>query len=217
MHVGWFWNKIRKSSPELEAIEQLSEQNSLLKEQCRLLGEQIAKLSRLQYKTSKDTQEKLDLLNESLDSVIKKQEAFDEQKQAQKDRDETKLQEAAQSLIHWLDDLDLVNSRLTGENQDSWKKLMEQWIEQLLALLTKLEIQELKVLGSSFDSRVAESIGTVSRTEAKTNDNRIVTSKANIPYQIVEVAKRGFISKSGTLLRKAQVITLEEENPNAES
>ncbi|WP_185805348.1 nucleotide exchange factor GrpE [Bacillus canaveralius] len=215
--MGWFWNKIRKSSPELEAIEQLSEQNSLLKEQCRLLGEQIAKLSRLQYKTSKDTQEKLDLLNESLDSVIKKQEAFDEQKQAQKDRDETKLQEAAQSLIHWLDDLDLVNSRLTGENQDSWKKLMEQWIEQLLALLTKLEIQELKVLGSSFDSRVAESIGTVSRTEAKTNDNRIVTSKANIPYQIVEVAKRGFISKSGTLLRKAQVITLEEENPNAES
>ncbi|PLR85591.1 nucleotide exchange factor GrpE [Bacillus canaveralius] len=217
MHVGWFWNKIRKSSPELEAIEQLSEQNSLLKEQCRLLGEQIAKLSRLQYKTSKDTQEKLDLLNESLDSVIKKQEAFDEQKQAQKDRDETKLQEAAQSLIHWLDDLDLVNSRLTGENQDSWKKLMEQWIEQLLALLTKLEIQELKVLGSSFDSRVAESIGTVSRTEAKTNNDRIVTSKANIPYQIVEVAKRGFISKSGTLLRKAQVITLEEENPNAES
>ncbi|WP_180955572.1 MULTISPECIES: nucleotide exchange factor GrpE [Bacillus] len=215
--MGWFWNKIRKSSPELEAIEQLSEQNSLLKEQCRLLGEQIAKLSRLQYKTSKDTQEKLDLLNESLDSVIKKQEAFDEQKQAQKDRDETKLQEAAQSLIHWLDDLDLVNSRLTGENQDSWKKLMEQWIEQLLALLTKLEIQELKVLGSSFDSRVAESIGTVSRTEAKTNNDRIVTSKANIPYQIVEVAKRGFISKSGTLLRKAQVITLEEENPNAES
>lgn len=213
--MGWFWKERKGSSPELEAIQQLKEQNNLLEEQCRLMGEQITKLSRLQYKTGNDIQGKLDTVSDSIGSVIKKQEAYDDI-HSRLIRAEAKLEDGVQSLIHWLDDLDLVNSRLTGEDQASWKKLVEQWSGQILNMLERLEITELKVLGSSFDPRLAESIGTISRAEKVASIEKTVAEQEDIPYQIVEVLKRGFISENGTLLRKAQVITLEEEHSDAE-
>ena len=33
-----------------------------------------------------------------------------------------------------------------------------------------------------------------------------------MPYEVVDVIERGFIFEDGTLLRKAKVITIEEEN-----
>lgn len=38
--MRWFWRGNEKSSPELEAIRQLTEQNNLLVDQCRELTEQ---------------------------------------------------------------------------------------------------------------------------------------------------------------------------------
>ena len=209
--MGWFWKEKKKASSEMEAIIKLSEQNSDLEEQCRLLAEQLTKLSRLQFKTSKDTHGKLDLLNESIGSIVKRQDVDDEKREIR----EAQLEETSLALINWLDDLDLVYSRLLRDNQDSWKKLLEQWREQIRTQLENLGIHELEVLGSSFDPKVAESIGTVPGSEVDKIDRTNFAAQVTIPYQVVEVVKRGFINANGALLRKAQVITIEEENKNA--
>lgn len=155
------------------------------------------------------------MLHNSVDSVIKRQDAYDAENQSRTLQAEAKLDQTVQSLIRWLDDLDLVRSRLLGEDQAAWKKLMEQWSRQILGFLEKTDVHELKLLGTSFDPRLAESIGTLSKAEAK--EKFAVAALGDIPYQIVEISKRGFVWKNGLLLRKAQVITLEKENTNVDS
>ena len=211
LHMRWFWKDNKKSSPELESIQQLKEQNGLLEKQFQALSEQMTKLSRLQYKTSKDIQGKVDGLQGSIDSLIKRQEEDEKAIQRRMIQAEATLVEMTHSLIRWLDDLDLVSSRMMGENQVAWKKLMQQWSEQILEQLESLGVSELQVLGSSFEPTLSEAIAPISKKEAEVKYKDIPV-RADIPYQIVEVTRRGFIWKNGTLLRKAQVITLEKES-----
>ncbi|MBW8351337.1 nucleotide exchange factor GrpE [Bacillus sp. IITD106] len=204
--MRWFWKKREEPSPELEAIQQVLEQNNLLVEQYRELAEQVTRLSRLQYKTSKDLQGKV---NEIYDS-IQKQEQESSNKELRIIRAETKLEELAYFLIDWLDDLDLLYSNFTTNDQEEWKSIIKKWINQILVQLEGLGINELQVIGSTFDPTLAESLGTISKKEAEMKYKEIVSQ--DIPYQVVEVLKRGFIWKNGTLLRKAHVITLEMGN-----
>jgi molecular chaperone GrpE (heat shock protein) len=208
--MRWFWSDSGKSSLELEAIQQLKEQNNFLSEQYRGLAEQVAKLSRLQYKTSKDIQGKVDGLQDSFASMIKKQENDTNEKELRTIRTEAKIEELAYSLIRWLDDLDLIYSNMIDGDQEEWKKILKQWSNQILVHLKGLGIIELQVIGTSFDPTLAESIGTISKKKADTKYKEI-PQQIDIPYQIVEVLKRGFIWKGDTLLRKAQVITLDKE------
>lgn len=209
--MRWFWKESGKSSPELEAIQQLKEQNKLLAEQCQGLAEQVTKLSRLQYKTSKDMQGKVDVLQDSISSLQTRQNNDNDEKDLHIIRTETNIEEVANSLIRWLDDLDLVCSNIIGEEQEEWKKILKQWSNQISEQLECLGIIELQVIGTSFDPTLAESIGTTSKNKADTKYKEIAV-QTDIPYQIVEVLKRGFIRKNGALLRKAQVITLEKGN-----
>lgn len=209
--VRWFWKRNQESSPELEAIQQLKEQNSFFEEQYKILSEQVTKLSRLQYKTSKDTQEKMDQLQESIKIFIEKQENDNEDKVQRLYRMEAKINEMVQSLIHWLDDLDVVCSRLTGEEQEAWSRILRQWSVDILAQLKGLGIHELQVLGTSFDPTLAEAMATIPKKEATMKYNGISALELT-PYQIVEVLQRGFKWENGSLLRKAQVITLEKDD-----
>lgn len=209
--VRWFWKENRKSSPELEAIQQLKEQNSIFEEQYKILSEQVTKLSRLQYKTSKDIQEKIDGLHETIGFIIKKQEDDNEDQERRIFQMEAKTNEILQSLIHWLDDLDMLCTRLTGEEQEAWSRILRQWSVDILAQLKGLGIHELQVLGTSFDPTLAEAMATIPKKEATMKYNGISTLELT-PYQIVEVLQRGFKWENGSLLRKAQVITLEKDD-----
>lgn len=105
---------------------------------------------------------------------------------------------------------DMASSQLIGEDQVAWKKILQQWSNQIIERLDMLGIQELKVIGTSFDPTLAESIAAISKQDAVLK-YREFTAQTFFPYQIVEVLKRGFIRKNGTLVRKAQVITLEKD------
>ncbi|UOF91425.1 nucleotide exchange factor GrpE [Fodinisporobacter ferrooxydans] len=215
--LNWLIGRITSSVKETlhplseQIIEQISEQNQSLEEQGRLLEEQLSKLTRLQYKTGNDILGKLQNLNESIGTVIQWQEVQDTAEKERNIQTETKLKETAEALIRWLDDLDLVRSRTESEEQAAWNRLFEQWSEQILHVLDKLDIHEMQVLGNSFDPRFAESIGTVPKTDARAHLILAESGQADVPYQVIEVVKRGFVWKDGSLLRKAQVITLEKE------
>ena len=200
--MNWnFWTR-----PKKPAVDDLIKQ---LNEQLNQIGEQVNKLARLQYKTGQELQSKMERLNTGLEAV--------EQRQITYDRDlknlnilKNQVEYLTEVLINRLDDIDLLYAQLKGEGQETWQKLLEQWAFQLLEALGQIGICELNLTGSSFNSRLAESIGTVNRNTVFTESLETGDGTAAVPYQIVEVVKRGFIYNDGRLLRKAQVITLQE-------
>jgi molecular chaperone GrpE (heat shock protein) len=204
----WKWKFKRKPSTEIEAIHKLSERSD---EQNHVLGEQLGKLTRLQYKTGQDILGKLSIFNEQIEVVLKWQEA-NKVEQTRSTESEAIIKEMSTALIAWLDDMDLVCARLQDEEQAAWHQLVEHWSKHLLNTLALADVRELHVLGTSFDPRWSESIGTAPRI-AEDARTETTLSSAAMPYQIVEVVKRGYMLGSGTLLRKAQVITLLEEEP----
>ncbi|HHW37145.1 MAG TPA: nucleotide exchange factor GrpE [Bacillales bacterium] len=208
--IRWFWKGNRESSPELEAIQQLKEQNSIFEEQYKVLTEQVTKLSRLQYKTSKDTQEKMGQLHESVNTLIEKQENDTDDKVQRIYQMEVKMNEMIHSLIRWLDDLDILYTRLAGEEQEAWSKILNGWSKDILVRLEGLGIHELQVLGTSFDPIVAEAMATIPKKEAAMKYKGFSALELT-SYQIVEVLQRGFRWEDGSLLRKAQVITIEKD------
>jgi molecular chaperone GrpE (heat shock protein) len=197
----WKWTRKKGTTPELEAIHRLEEAT---RKQSGLFGEaiqeHIGKLGRLHYKHSQEVQGRLEQITERLDKVVSEQEQRTAERQCS-ERLERQLQGTTEQLIAWLDDLDAALVRLQGE--EAWRSLLQQWRSQLKRTLTTADIHELQVLGTSFDPRWCESVGTTPPTpEAST-----------VPYEIMEVVKRGFVTGDGKLLRKSQVITL-EVNPH---
>lgn len=205
--MKWFWKNKTEESPGLEAIKQLTAQNNQLQAQCTQLEEQVTKLSRVQYKSSKDIQGKIDDLYGAI---------FDKGQQEQQDlqqqlvTSQARLEGTIQFLMQRLDELDLIRAKsVAGEH--AWLEMIEQWIQQILRQLQQLGVVELRMLGESFDSKIAEALSTVSLQEVQTSYPHFQV-QAHIPYQVVEVLKRGFTLEDGVLVRKAQVITIEGEN-----
>lgn len=203
----WKWGKSKGPSPELNAIhkleENMQEQNDLFVESTQ---EQIGKLARLQYKNAQDIQGKLERLNERLDLLAARQEERTAERM-HAERLTTQLQAMACSLVAWIDDIDGLLARLQGNDQEAWRNLLEQWSAQLLRSLAIADIHEMQVLGNSFDPQTCDSVGTSPRKPLSIG---IFGEEAGAaPYEIVEVVKRGFVTGDGTILRKAQVITLE--------
>lgn len=200
--MNWnFWTR-----PKKHAVDDLIKQ---LNEQLNQIGDQVNKFARIQYKMGQELQSKMERLNTGLEAL--------EQRQTTYDRDlknlnilKYQVEYLTEVLINRLDDIDLLYARLKGESQETWQKLLEQWAFQLLEALGQIGICELNLTGSSFDPRLAESIGTVNRNTVFTESLEPGDGRAAVPYQIVEVVKRGFIYNDGRLLRKAQVITLQE-------
>ncbi|WP_199619726.1 nucleotide exchange factor GrpE [Paenibacillus alkalitolerans] len=192
------WNRLikRKPSKQEEALHRL-EQTWL--EQSQTIGEQLGKMTRLQYKSHQETQSKLDKLIEQIETGLDWEKAF-RLAEAESSELKAKLTQAADTLIRWLDDLDAVQSRMESEEHDAWRQLLSQWSTQLIHQLELWDIWEIRVIGRTFDPVYCEAVGTAARDETNANAE---------PYQIVEVVRRGFRHTDGRLLRKAQVITLE--------
>ncbi|GAB6153646.1 hypothetical protein JCM17380_23960 [Desulfosporosinus burensis] len=180
-------------------------------EQMVEMGDQLRKLGRLQYKSGQDVQGKLEGLSSRLETVQQWQEAYTIDK-SRLDSLEQQIGQVSEMLLVWLDDLDLLSNSLREQGQDGWLKLLETWTSQVLQALQIHGVNEILVVGTSFDPKLAESIGTVVRQPVKANATEEDSLPVSLPYEVAEVVKRGFVNNDGILLRKAQVMTYQEDD-----
>jgi len=174
------------------------------------MGDQLRKLGRLQYKSGQDVQGKLEGLSSRLEAVQQWQGTYTIDK-SRLDSLEQQIRQVTEMLLVWLDDLDLLSNSLREQGQDGWQKLLGTWTSQVLQALQIHGIVEMRLVGTSFDPKLAESIGTVARQPVKTNTQED-SLPVLLPYEVAEVVKRGFVNNDGTLLRKAQVMTYQEDD-----
>jgi|GEM_PF-878947 len=174
---------------------------------------QVQKLARLHYKMGQEVQGKTDRLMAGMEQMLQRQEQFfRETIQLQlKEKQVTALTEA---VIQQLDDLDYIRRALEDgqkdDAKDNWRQMLEQWAARLVHALAEAGIREMDLVGKSFNPRWAEAIATVSGEEAA----KMCTDTgmdALPPYRVVTVTRRGFVDPEGEILRKALVITVQEE------
>lgn len=175
------------------------------------MGEQLRKLGRLQYKSGQEVKGKFEELNTRLDAIEQWQDACTIDK-SRLDTFEQQIGQVSEILLVWLDDLDLLSTSLREQGQEEWLKLLGTWTSQVLQALQIHGIGEMQLVGTSFNPTLAESIGTVVRQPRGTKAMEAETVRFFLPYEIAEVVRRGFIYQNGTLLRKAQVITYQEDD-----
>jgi len=220
-----FWRFWLKGKSDVQtALEQLREQQSQVidllnhfsevmkgnSEQVTGIAAQVSKVARLQYKTGQDMLGKLERLDAGVDDLRRRQDIYD-MNEANYKALELQNNFLVEVFIHLLDDIDLVSSRLQGEGQEVWRHLLNQWAGQILTALRETGIGELDILGRSFNPQLAEAIGTVDCDLPDDGASGGENVRSLVPYEVVEVVKRGFAYKDGRLLRKAQVITRKEK------
>lgn len=212
--MGWkFWSNHKNGMIRIDEqltqvgqrLDMLCGQQSEGVKQTAELTEQLRKLGRLQYKTSQGWQGRLDELNAGLAAVRQWQAVYTVDK-PRLDTLERQTEYLAEFLITWLDDLDLLTSHLHKQGQVAWHQLLDKWTLQVRQALELLGLQEIPVLGTSFDASIAECLGTVERPQNTGNRQDEKVIQLPIPYEVAEVVNRGFISRDGSLRRKAQVI-----------
>ena len=219
--MGWkFWRN--KKSVEEQLLEVLTEEVSLMNDRFSIIEECLQKYDnklyemnqhlnnnedliqkslRLQYKSSQEILKKMEPMNERMDKMLDYKEKYIKIEQ-EKDSAIKEKNYILERYIQWLDDIDLICDKLNLQEQEYWVKLLQNWQKQILKSLDLLGIHEVDVLGKSFNSTVAESVSTIKKK----------MNKEYMPYEIVNILQRGFIFEDGTLLRKAKVISIEEED-----
>lgn len=195
--MNWqFWNKKEK---EPSQIERLQEELSTVNAQLKNVSEQVTKLTRVQFKSSKNIEEKLNNIGSTLAA---QNELVTENNRYKKQQDQF-----MQNMIRLLDELDHVSSGIKGSDQ-VWYELLGQWSRSIEKNLKGIGVYQLDIIGKIFNPEVAESMKTVSKDT--------FASTPVVPYQVVEVINRGYITESGQLIRKAKVVTVREEDLNGE-
>lgn len=230
--MGWnFWKRKRDQVVEQtmaqvqEHLTQISDRFNRLEKHLSdssvsmaEMNEQVRKLSRLQYKMGQDSLSKLEGLSAGLTAVQNWQDKY-ALESARLDGYEQQVAYLEEVLLSWLDDFDLLAVRLQTTGQEMWQTLVEKWTSQTLQALQVLGLQEIKVLGTSFNPQIAECIGTVSRPSTPAGQENAAPDQGSEkenqtmqPYEVAEVVKRGFANEYGHLKRKAQVIVYEERD-----
>mgnify|MGYP001001353922 CR=1 FL=1 len=216
----WFWRNKNKSAKE-EIFESLEEKASeIVKKTSEVEGylprfddkleginqqlenneSAIQKSMRLEYKSSQEILMKLNQLNEKIDKTTDYSERYIEFEH-EKDNLIKEKDFILQRIIQWLDDIDLICDKIDGQGHEYWIRLLEEWQKQIIKTLEILGVYEIDIMGKTFNHEIAESISTKKKG----------TDKDYLPYEVVDVLQRGFILEDGTLLRKAKVVTIEEE------
>ena len=161
----------------------------------------IQKSLRLQYKSYQETVKMLEQANNTVNKISE-----DDEKYIGIEEENNRLNKEKEYMLEkyilWLDDIDLIYDNLNGEGQEYWVGLLKNWQKQISKSLEVVGIYEIDILGKSFNSVIAEAVSTKKRE----------SNGDGIPYQVVDVLQRGYILKDGRLLRKAKVITIEEED-----
>jgi molecular chaperone GrpE (heat shock protein) len=183
--MNWsFWKN--KEIAHATEFNDMKSQMSSIQEQVSLLDQQLQKLTRLEYKTGKSLEGKI----EDVTLIIKEQ----QEKSASLDY------QVIDRLIQQIDEMDMVYASLSSEPQ--WSELIEKWTTSLVDSLATFGIHQCIQAGEMFDPTLAEAVKTISSQEGN--------SQLLVPYQIVEVFRRGFIGSNKQIIRKAQVVTVEE-------
>lgn len=218
-----FWKSSNESNIEqslkklIEEVFQINKGNKIIEEHLQKYEnsfeeanenihsneELIQKSIRLQYKTSQEILKELEQINVRIDEAIDNKKEIIELK-GEKNRLIGENNYLIGKYIEWLDDIDLICDKLNESSQEYWRQLLNNWQSQILKSLETVGINEIDVLGKTFSSTVAESISTTKKEG----------NKVYLPYEVVKVLQRGFLYKDGTLLRKAKVVTIEEDGEN---
>jgi len=188
-----FWKRKEKEKEDLQ-IKELQEATSHIHTQMGNLGDQITKMARMQFKSTKNMEEKIDDLGSRLAVQNKRDDLID--------RYEKQQDFFMGNMIDLLDELDHVSSGIK-ESEQAWQALLDQWSRTIEKCLREMGINELNVIGQTFNPEIAESLKTVVK------DTLYI--QPEVPYQIIAVIKRGYVSEKGRLIRKAKVVTVEEE------
>ena len=219
--MSWkFWER-RKEAATNQSLKILVEQISLINKKFNLIEEHfqdhsdrlknmdqsidsnedlIQKSLRLQYKSYQETLKILEQTNNIFNKISEDDKMYIEIEKENNILTREK-EYMLEKYILWLDDIDLIYDNLNEEGQEYWVGLLENWQKQISKSLEVVGVYEVDILGKTFNSAIAEAVST-----RKREDN-----KDDIPYQVVNVLQRGYMFKDGTLLRKAKVITIEEE------
>ena len=219
--MGWkFWENSKKSREEQslillrEEVSQINKRFVRIEEFLEAFGNglesvnqqlkanegEIQKSLRLEYRSSQEMLRNLNQANKKMDEAIDyKERHMKAKEEIQKLSKEKNL--ILQQNIQWLDDIDLICDKITGTEREYWIRLLESWQKQIIKLLETFKIYEINVLGKTFNHELAEAIGTKKKE----------INKDYLNYEVVNVLQRGFVFEDGTLLRKAKVITIEEE------
>lgn len=161
----------------------------------------IQKSLRLQYKSNQGITKKLEQTNERIDKTVDYNKKYAE---VQYDKDHLIKERnfILEKYIQWLDDIDLIYDKLNVQGQEHWISLFKNWQSQILKALEVVGIFEIDIIGKGFNPTISESVGTKKKEE----------NKEYQPYEVVDILQRGFVFNDGTLLRKAKVITIDEED-----
>ncbi len=196
--MNWkFWSKKEQDATvekQQEQTEQLIEEAGAVRSDINKLTEQITKLKRIQVKSSKLTEEKLDKF-ESLFTALNEQ----NERIASYEKQQNQM---IQSMIRLLDELDHAASGIK-ESNDRWFQLLNQWSASVVKNLEEMGVYQLDVLGKTFNPAVAESVQAVEKDT--------LNISPVVPYQVVDVINRGFKYENERLLRKAKVVTVKEK------
>lgn len=203
----WFSKRFDAMRIDVQGLRSLMESKAAAAdEQLTSIAEQGSKLARLTYKNGKDTVDKLERLSSLLERQESGWKAAYEQEQTRSAQHAGVLQSAAAAMVGWLDDLDTIIAGQSGQEgalSGGWGQLTGHWQEQMLGQLSQLGLQEIEVLGNTFDPALCEAVGTIPGP---------ADSGSGVPYEVMSVLRRGYRLEDGSLYRKAQVITLSKES-----
>lgn len=194
-------NQIVSQLADIKAdIAKINERTEAGLQQWDEFGRQLAKLTRLQYKSGQEIQVKLGELCQGLAEVQKWQAQYDIK--AERLNTLARQQEyLLNMLLCQLDEIDMASAGIKDKENSTWQPLLNQWSQRIIAMLAEMNIYEVDVIGKTFDPQVAEGVGVIPREPG---------TDAVVPYEVAEVVKRGFVNSEGQVLRKAEVITYRE-------
>lgn len=181
-------------------IAQINERTAEGLQQWDEFSGQLAKLTRLQYKSGQETQVKLEQLSQGLAEVHEWQAEYGIKAESLNTLARQR-EYLLNVLLCQLDEIDMASAGIKDKENNTWQPLLNQWSERIIAALAEMAIYEVDVIGKTFDPQVAEGVGGIPRAPE---------TDAAVPYEVAEVVKRGFVSSEGKVLRKAEVITFRE-------
>lgn len=223
-----FWKK-RKSSKQMieelkgeiihleeehmsivSSLEKINESIYTISNQLSQSTEKIDKGSRLQYRSTNDIMGKLKKIDNGIKGIqdFQARNGFELKQKEGLIKDKNLL---IQVLLKMIDDIDVACDKEIDEHNDNWYKLHKIWQKQIMGVLESIGIREIKVLGNSFDHLLAEAIETMALEEIEDSNRTFQIKEEYVPFEVIKVIRRGFMLYDGSLVRKAQVITLKEE------
>ena len=155
----------------------------------------VNNLARMQYRWNQAQTEKLDrALQDQRDSS---------------DREKS-FETSVHGLLVLLDDMEAIVEHADTSVDNPWLGVIGQWQKQIKLLLQELGVEPISHLGTLFDPKTAEAMDTVSKEEAA---QKVQSGWQGIfePYTVVDIIRKGYRLVDGKVIRKAQVVTIEEE------